>query len=144
MIGHKKLPSREGGIEVVVEELAVRMVQEGHQVDAYDRWEPVLRNGKDIPKRYKGIRGIKIPTFRNKSMNAFVYSIFASIRVLFGRYDVIHYHAEGPCAMMWLPKLFGIPVVATIHGLDWQRAKWGGLCHQILIAWRKMCGSVCG
>lgn len=137
MIGHKKLPSREGGIEVVVEELAVRMVQEGHQVDAYDRWEPVLRNGKDIPKRYKGIRGIKIPTFRNKSMNAFVYSIFASIRVLFGRYDVIHYHAEGPCAMMWLPKLFGIPVVATIHGLDWQRAKWGGFATKYLLLGEK-------
>ena len=27
--------------------------------------------------------------------------------------------------MLWLPKLFGKRCVATIHGLDWQRAKWG-------------------
>lgn len=28
--------------------------------------------------------------------------------------------------MMWLPKLLGKRCVATIHGIDWQRAKWGG------------------
>lgn len=27
MLGHKRIPSREGGIEIVVEELATRMVQ---------------------------------------------------------------------------------------------------------------------
>ena len=52
-------------------------------------------------------------------------SVFASIRAAFGRYDVVHFHAEGPCAMLWLPKLFGKKCIATIHGLDHQRAKWG-------------------
>ena len=33
MIGHKRVPSREGGIEIVVGQLAVRMVQAGHVVD---------------------------------------------------------------------------------------------------------------
>ena len=33
---------------------------------------------------------------------------------------------------MWLPKLFGIHTVATIHGLDWQRAKWGGFSTKYL------------
>ena len=32
MLGHKRVPSREGGIEIVVEELASRMVAEGHSV----------------------------------------------------------------------------------------------------------------
>jgi glycosyltransferase involved in cell wall biosynthesis len=142
MIGHKKIPSREGGIEIVVEELAVRMVKEGHQVDVYNRWEPLLKNGKEIPKHYKGIRGIRIPTFQSSTLNAFVYSVLASVRVLFGKYDVIHYHAEGPCAMMWLPKLFGIPVVSTIHGLDWQRAKWGGFATKYLL-WGEKCAVHC-
>ena len=26
---------------------------------------------------------------------------------------------------MWIPKLFGKKCVATVHGLDWQREKWG-------------------
>ena len=37
MIGGKRVPSREGGIEVVIEELATRMVEAGHQVDVYNR-----------------------------------------------------------------------------------------------------------
>lgn len=53
-------------------------------------------------------------------------SVFAAVRAALGKYDVVHFHAEGPCAMLWLPKLFGKRCVATIHGLDWQRAKWGG------------------
>lgn len=36
-IGHKRIPSREGGIEIVVDELATRMVDRGHQVIAYNR-----------------------------------------------------------------------------------------------------------
>ena len=32
MLGHKRSPSREGGIEIVVEELATRMVKLGHSV----------------------------------------------------------------------------------------------------------------
>ena len=46
MLGHKRIPSREGGVEVVVEELATRMVERGHQVVAYNLkgklWIPIL------------------------------------------------------------------------------------------------------
>lgn len=41
------------------------------------------------------------------------------------KYDIVHFHAEGPCSMLWIPKLFGKKCIATIHGLDHQRAKWG-------------------
>lgn len=34
--------------------------------------------------------------------------------------------------MLWLPHLFGIRTVVTIHGLDWQRAKWGGFAKKYL------------
>lgn len=37
MLGHKRIPSREGGIEIVVEELATRMVALGHEVTCYNR-----------------------------------------------------------------------------------------------------------
>ena len=45
---------------------------------------------------------------------------------------MIHFHAEGPCVMAWLPKIFGIRTVATIHGLDWQRSKWGNFASYVL------------
>lgn len=51
-------------------------------------------------------------------------SVFAALRAALGKYDIVHFHAEGPCAMLWLPKLFGKRCIATIHGIDWQREKW--------------------
>jgi exopolysaccharide biosynthesis WecB/TagA/CpsF family protein len=139
MIGHKRIPSREGGVEIVVEELAVRMAALGHKVDVYNRYGHHV-SGKKYDqeygwkgrKFYKGVRVYIVPTFRRSSLNAIVYSFFATIRALFGHYDVIHYHAEGPCAMLWLPKLFHKKLVVTVHGLDWQRAKWGNFASFVI------------
>ncbi len=133
MIGHKRIPSREGGVEVVVESLAVRMAAAGHSVTVYNRGGKHVAGGKTVKtKEYKGVRIKTVPTFESKSLNAIVYSVLASAAALFGRYDVIHFHAEGPCSMIWLPHLFGIRTVATIHGLDWQRSKWGGFASRFL------------
>ena len=41
---------------------------------------------------------------------------FAALCSAFGRYDVVHIHAEGPAFFAWLPKLLGKRVVVTIHG----------------------------
>ncbi len=137
MIGQKRIPSREGGVEVVVNELATRLAEKGYSVDAYNR-SGYHVSGKEFDtsgkrgKYYKGIRIIVVPTFRNGKLNAIIYSFLATLRALFGKYDVIHYHAEGPCAMLWIPKIFGIRTVATIHGLDWQRAKWGRFASFVL------------
>ena len=135
MIGHKRIPSREGGVEVVVEKLSLRMVNLGHQVDAYNRLGHHVsgeENDLERTKNYNGIRIITIPTFQNKQLNAVVYSFLAAIRVIFGKYDVIHFHASGPCAMLWIPKLFGFHTIATLHGIDSTRAKWGGFASKYL------------
>lgn len=135
MIGHKRIPSREGGVEIVVDEISSRLVQLGYHVDAYNR-SGYHVSGKQFDEKrgkvYNGIRLLTIPTFKSSSLNAIVYSFLATCRVLFGSYGVIHYHAEGPCVMLGVPKLFGKRVIATIHGLDWQRAKWGNFASRVL------------
>ncbi len=141
LIGHKRIPSREGGVEVVVDELSTRLAGQGYEVEAYNR-SGYHVSGKDFgegrKKYYKGVRIIITPTFENGKLNAIVYSVMATLRALFGKYDVIHYHAEGPCVTLFLPKLFGIRVIATIHGLDWQRAKWGNFASRVLKLGEKM------
>ena len=141
MIGHKRIPSREGGVEIVVDELSTRLVKMGCRVDAYNRYGRHTAGKKYTQykgKEYHGIRLITIPTFRNGKLNAIVYSVIAAFRALFGGYDIIHFHAEGPCIMVWLPKLFGIRTIATIHGLDWQRSKWGNFATKVLKAGERM------
>ena len=135
MIGHKRIPSREGGVEIVVDEIATRLTRRGYHVDAYNR-SGYHVSGKQFDEKrgkiYNGIRLLTIPTFKSSSLNAIVYSVLATFRALFGNYGVIHYHAEGPCVMLGVPKLFGKRVIATIHGLDWQRAKWGNFAARVL------------
>jgi glycosyltransferase involved in cell wall biosynthesis len=142
MIGHKRIPSREGGIEIVVDELSTLLVQRGHSVVAYNRKGHHV-SGKEFEsnkklKEYNGIKLKTVFTFQNSKLNAIVYSVLASIRASFGRYDVVHFHAEGPASMCFLPKLFGKRVIVTIHGLDWQRSKWGGFATKFLKFGEKM------
>ena len=129
MLGQKHVPSREGGVEIVVEELSTRMVQRGHDVTCYNRKGHHI-SGKEFDSKklreYKGVKLKSVFTINRKGLAAMTSSLFASIRVALGRYDVVHYHAEGPCGMLWIPRLFGKRCIATIHGIDWQRAKWNG------------------
>lgn len=130
MIGHKRYGSREGGVEVVVTELARRMAALGHEVTCYDRSGADVMTGDAADGRERtvdGVRVVPVKTIDKKGLAALSSSYFATKVAIKDRPDVIHYHAEGPCVPLPLAKRAGIRTVATIHGLDWQRAKWGKL-----------------
>lgn len=127
MFGQKRIPSREGGVEIVVEELCTRMVAQGYNVTCYNRGGHHVSGSEYDSKRlkeYKGIKLKKVPTIEKKGLAAVSSSFFAALCCAFGKYDIVHIHAEGPAFFAWLPKMFGKKVIVTIHGLDWQREKW--------------------
>lgn len=142
MVGHKRVPSHEGGIEVVVEELSARMVERGHEVTCYNRSGKHVSGKQYTAKRCKEYRGIRIryvPTIDVKGLAAVTSSFFGCLAAALGRYDVVHVHAEGPAFFCWIPKLFGKRVVVTIHGLDWARGKWeGGFAASYILQGEKM------
>ena len=126
VFGQKRL-SREGGVEIVVKELCTRMAQQGCQVTCYNRSGHHVSGAEydDIDNtNYEGIRQKYVPTIEKKGLAAVSASAFAALYSAFGKYDVVHIHAEGPAFFSWLPKMFGKRVVVTIHGVDWQREKW--------------------
>lgn len=140
MLGHKRIPSREGGIEVVVEELSTRMVQKGHSVTAYNRKGHNVAGAqfdREKFENYKGVKCVDVFTINKKGLAAMTASVAAAIKAAFGRYDVVHFHAEGPAFMCWLPKLFGKRIVVTVHGLDHQRAKWGKIASTYIMLGEK-------
>ena len=136
MIGQKGIPSRAGGVEIHVEELAAGLVETGNQVDVYCR----KYYCKNRMKTHRGINLIYIPTISTKHLDAIIYTFFATVLALTKGYDVFHYHACGPSSLCWIPKLFGKKVVCTTHGLDWKRAKWGALGQDYLKFGEKMIG----
>ena len=128
MIGHKVIPSRRGGIENVLTSLCPILVEKGASVTCYNRSSDKVENeyvGTVTDNQYKGVALKTAWTIRQRGLSAMVASFTAAICAAFGKFDVVHFHAEGPCAAMWIPKLFGKRCVATVHGLDWQREKWG-------------------
>jgi len=140
MLGHKRIPSREGGIEIVVEELATRMVSAGHRVTCLNRGGHHV-SGREYSektrKEYKGVRIKTVLTLDKKGLAAMTASFTGAFTAAFGKYDVVHFHAEGPCAMLWLPKLFGKRCIATIHGLDHRRSKWGRFARSYIMLGEK-------
>ena len=133
MLGHKHMLSREGGIEIVVNELATRMVERGHSVTCYDRSGHLVSGGEiESIRDYKGVKIIPVWTIEKKGLAAMTSSLSAAWKAARSNADIVHIHAEGPAAMCLLPKIRGKKVIVTIHGLDWKRAKWGGFASQYI------------
>ena len=137
MIGHKVVPSREGGIEIVVEEIGIRMVALGHDVTLYNR-KRKKQKGVKRQAEFNGCKIEEIFTINKRSLDATIYALLATLKVRRlakkGKVDILHFHAEGPCLFLGLlpKKNRKFKLVVTIHGLDWQRGKWGSLATRIL------------
>ena len=128
MIGHKFIPSRDGGVEVVVSNLAPHFVKMGYDVTCYNRTnkqQKKLRKEGKLMREYQGVHLIWTPTVDRRGLAAMTSSVIATVMVSFRRCDLVHFHTEGPCVLCWLPRLMGKKVVVTVHGLDHMRQKWG-------------------
>ena len=74
--GHKRIPSREGGVEIVVEELSTRLVKHGNNVDVYNRKGKNVQDksadkGNKKIKEYNGAKILTIPTINKKGISTF-------------------------------------------------------------------------
>ncbi len=130
MIGQKGYPPVHGGIEKHVAELAARLPGLGCDVDIYSRPHYSAANGPaDLP----GVRIRRLPSIPTKHLDAISHTILATGHALFHGADVVHYHALGPGLLSGMPRwLNRQPTVVTVHGLDWQRDKWGRLASGVL------------
>lgn len=129
VIGTKGIPVHFGGIERHCEELYPRLADRGHEVTIFVRdWYTQYRG------LYKGVYLRGAPTLNRKGLDAFMHTAAASLISLRGDFDIVHYHAIGPSLFSFIPKARGMKTVATVHALDWQRAKWGAGAREVLKA----------
>jgi glycosyltransferase involved in cell wall biosynthesis len=130
MIGQKGYPPIHGGIEKHVAELAARLPALGIDVDIYSRPHYSALDG---PADLAGVRVRRLPSIPTKHLDAISHTVLATGHVLFGDVDLVHYHALGPGLLAGLPRLLrGKPTIVTVHGLDWQRDKWGAFARTVL------------
>jgi glycosyltransferase involved in cell wall biosynthesis len=129
MIGQRGVPATWGGIERHVAELGGRLARRGHIVTVFNR-------SNYQPQRWRHCRGMRVqslPTVGTKHFDAIVHSFLSTLTALARRFDVVHFHALGPGLCTPIARMAGSArVVLTIHGLDNQRAKWGGPARRVL------------
>jgi len=127
MLGLRGVPANYGGIETHVEELGSHLVKQGIRVVIYchDKYTP-------DQKMYRGMELRRLPSVNTKHLETITHTFLATIHALFFQEEIFHYHALGPSTLSWIPRLLGRKVVVTIHGLDWNRAKWGYFARQYL------------
>ncbi len=120
MVGQKGIPATYGGIERHVEEIATRLVERGHEVHVYSRFHYSHQQGT-----YRGVKIRRLPSINTKHLDTITHCALSTFDALFRRYDIVHYHALGPSVFAQLPRMVGPKTVVTVHGLDWERGKWG-------------------
>lgn len=130
MLGTRGLPASFGGVEHHVEQIGARLVERGHQVTVYSQ----SGYGDAAPvTEHLGMRVVTMPTVPVRALEALCHSAMSTAHGLLRGHDVFHYHAVGPGLMSPLAR-FGsrAAVVQTVHGLDADRAKWGGGARKVL------------
>ena len=128
ILGSRGIPGNYGGFETCAEELASRLVQEGHSVTVYC-CKPYSKN----PERFfKGIRRVILPTIKKKSLEKLVFTLLSLIYVSFTKTDVVLMLGVSASSFCFIPRLFGIKVVINVDGLEWRRKKWGPIASTYL------------
>jgi len=122
-IGLRGFPDVQGGIEKHCEHLYPRLVTLGCEVivlsrSPYTGRKPYVFNGVKIEPHWSP---------RQKTLEAFLHTFVGTIIAKCHRPDIVHFHATGPSFFVPFAKILGMKVIATHHGFDYERAKWGRL-----------------
>jgi glycosyltransferase involved in cell wall biosynthesis len=109
MIGQKGIPATYGGIERHVEEIGRRLAAAGHQVDVFCRLHYTAPG-----TTFHNVRLLRRPSIHTKHFDTMTHVAWATVESMIR-----------PSVFAGLPRLTGARTVVTVHGLDWQREKWG-------------------
>jgi len=124
-IGQRGVPATIGGVEHHVEEIGSRLAARGHQVTVYTR----NNYSSTHVSEHRGMRVRYVPTAPTKHLEALVHSGLSTTAAMMPSREsaqILHYHAIGPSVFTPLPRLLSArKVVLTVHGLDYDREKWG-------------------
>ena len=130
VIGTRGIPNIQGGVETHSEELFPRLVKLGVDVTLIRRTCHVPEG--DNATEYKGVKLVDIYAPKKKSLEAIVHSVLATFKAKRLGADILHVHAIGPSLCCPLGRLLGMKVVATNHGPDYNRQKWGFVAKAML------------
>jgi glycosyltransferase involved in cell wall biosynthesis len=120
IIGTRGVPARYGGFETLAAELSSGLAARGHLVDVYCRRGRV--NPGSLPA---GVRQRFVPMLPTKHLETISHTAFSVIHAVTQRYDAILMVNAGNAVLAGVPRLFRVPVVLNVDGIERRRKKWG-------------------
>jgi glycosyltransferase involved in cell wall biosynthesis len=129
--GLRGVPGVMGGVETHCESLYPRIAARAPDLDItiYGRAPYVGKR----PYSFGDLRVAPLASPRHVGLEAIVHTLLAVLHARFvRRADLLHLHAIGPGLLAPLARLLGLRVVATHHGADYERQKWGGFAKRML------------
>ena len=120
MIGQKGIPATYGGIEKHVEEISRRLVARDIDMSVFCRMYYTPADAS-----FGGVHLLRRPSLHTKHLDTVTHVTWSTLEAMLRGFDIVHFHALGPALFSALPRLTGSKTVVTVHGLDWQREKWG-------------------
>lgn len=128
IIGTRGYPSYYGGFETAVRKLGPYLAEKGWAVTVFGRPGQTKPNDPSADLR---VKSIDTPGIDSKALSTLSYGLSASLLTARSKPDaaLIMNVANG----FWLPllRLRGIPTVVNVDGIEWERAKWGGLAKTV-------------
>ena len=128
VIGLRGFPDVQGGVETHAENLYPLIAKKGQRVVCAAR-SPFHKRGL---KNWRGVEFVSIWAPRSSYLEAIVHSILSVFVAAIRRPDIVHVHAVGPGLVTPLARLFGLRVVVTHHGPDYDREKWNRIARAVL------------
>ena len=127
IIGVKSL-EKVGGIECYVLELAQGLGVNGIEVDVFSTQPTDSVERKAIGVKYHTVPGIPLGSLEKVTGS---FSAICRIIIRNRKYDVIHLNSCTAGFLWWLiPRWITKHIVVQMHGIEWQRERWGsGVSH---------------
>lgn len=129
MLGLRAFPEVQGGVETHAEHLCPLLVKLGCDVTVLTR-SPY--QSEHIGVEWQGVKFKPLWAPKTKGLEAILHSFIGVLYAAVKRPDILHIQAIGPGLMTLLARAFGLRVVVTHHGPDYERQKWGRFARLVL------------
>lgn len=130
ILGTRGIPANYSGLEICVEETAARLAHQGHAVTVYCR----RSNQDEHVAHFRGVNLVWLPVIPTKHGETISHTLLSVLHVLmhFNRKTIIHLYGVGNAPFVLILRALGYPVLISVDGQDWRRAKWGAVASTYL------------
>lgn len=123
ILGTRGVPAAHGGFETFAEYLALFLVDRGWRVVVYCQEDG---SGPVFEDKWRGVERVRIPVLQSGPKGTIVFDWQATAHAArFGDLCLtLGYNTAVFCSLL---RLKGIPNLINMDGIEWSRAKWGGV-----------------